>query len=479
MKSHSIRKIAGVVVLFYIADQTSLFCATKPIQLHPENPHYFLWRGKPTILITSGEHYGAVLNLDFNYRKYLETLAKDRLNNTRMFTGAAYVEPSGAFNIARNTLAPYQGRFISPWKRSDIPGYAGGGNKFDLDRWNDDYFKRLNDFIAYASKLGIVVEVNLFCPFYDESQWKLSPFNRINNINNIGDIARTNVYTLDKNGGLLKYQERFVRKIVDELRGYDNVYYEICNEPYFGGVTMEWQHHIADVIEDAQKNHSYKKLISQNVANGKAKIVNPHPAISIFNFHYANPPDTVEMNYHLNRVIGDNETGFRGTNDFSYRAEGWEFVIAGGGLFNNLDYSFTAGYEDGTFIYPANQPGGGNPNLRRQYKALMDFINSFDFIKMKPDNSVIKKPLPEGIIARALVQPQKAYAIYIRKSKPNQKADFESLKLNLKSGTYTVEWISPLTGESIGKMKITQKSDILELKVPAFDEDIALKVKRF
>jgi hypothetical protein len=30
---------------------------TKPISLHPENPHYFSYQGKPTILITSGEHY--------------------------------------------------------------------------------------------------------------------------------------------------------------------------------------------------------------------------------------------------------------------------------------------------------------------------------------------------------------------------------------------------------------------------------------
>jgi hypothetical protein len=446
--------------------------------LHPENPHYFLWRGKPTILITSGEHYGAVLNMDFNYRKYLETLAKDRLNNTRLFTGAAYLEPAGSFNIVSNTLAPHYGRYIAPWKRSEVPGYAGGGNKFDLNQWDENYFKRLKDFISYASRLGIVVEVNLFCPFYGESEWKLSPFNKNNNINNIGDVARTNVYTLDKNGGLLAYQERFVGKIVDELRDYDNIYYEICNEPYFGGVTLEWQYRIADVIEDAQKNHKYKKLISQNVANGKAKITNPHPAISIFNFHYANPPDTVEMNYHLNKVIGENETGFRGTNDFPYRTEAWEFIIAGGGLFNNLDYSFAVGYEDGTFIYPAKQPGGGNPNLRKQYKVLVEFINSFDFIKMKPDNSVIRKPLPQGIIARALVQPEKAYAIYLRKSKPNQKVEIDSLKLNLRPGTYTVDWISPLTGENIQKTKVAHKSDVLELTVPAYDEDIALKIKK-
>ncbi len=40
---------------------------TKPIRLHPDNPHYFLFRGKPTILITSAEHYGAVLNPNFDY----------------------------------------------------------------------------------------------------------------------------------------------------------------------------------------------------------------------------------------------------------------------------------------------------------------------------------------------------------------------------------------------------------------------------
>src|SRR6266571_2028030 len=75
--------------------------AKAPLSLHPDNPHYFLFRGKPTVLITSGEHYGAVLNLDFDYIKYLETLGRDGLNLTRTFSGA-YVEPPEAFNIASN-----------------------------------------------------------------------------------------------------------------------------------------------------------------------------------------------------------------------------------------------------------------------------------------------------------------------------------------------------------------------------------------
>jgi len=100
---------------------------------------------------------------------------------------------------------------------------------------------------------------NLFCPFYDQSQWVLSPLHPRNNINQTPAVSRTNVYTLDRHGGLLEFQERLVRKFVAELAEFDNVYYEICNEPYFGGVTLDWQRHIADVITDAQKTH-----LSQN-----------------------------------------------------------------------------------------------------------------------------------------------------------------------------------------------------------------------
>src|SRR5881398_1449582 len=160
---------AALVVALAVAPAQA---ADPPLALHPDNPHYFLFRAKPTVLITSGEHYGAVLNLDFDYIKYLETLGKNGLNLTRTFSGA-YVEPPEAFNIASNTLAPAPGRFICPWARSDAPGYANGGNKFDLTKWDEAYFRRLEDFVAQASKRGIVVELNLFCPIYEESQWRL------------------------------------------------------------------------------------------------------------------------------------------------------------------------------------------------------------------------------------------------------------------------------------------------------------------
>ena len=462
--------------------------AAQSLALHPENPRYFLFRGEPTVLITSGEHYGAVLNLDFDFRKYLETLAEDHLNLTRTWAGA-YCEPPSAFNIASNTLAPHAGRFICPWARSQESGYANGGHKFDLNKWDKVYFKRLKEFMDQAGKRGVVVELNLFCPFYEESMWRLSPMNAINNINGVGTVARTNVYTLDKNGGLLDVQEAMVRKLVKELRDYDNLYYEICNEPYFGGVTLDWQRHIAGVITESERKFGNKRhLISQNIANDKAKVENPDPAVSIFNFHYATPPTTVAMNYGLNKVIGDNETGFRGTSDAVYRMEGWDFIVAGGGLYNNLDYSFVAGREDGTFVYPASQPGGGSPALRGQLQFLARTMRRLDFLHMRPDDSVVSVSLPAGASARALVKPGEQYLVYIRTGLGGGKKDSKlktsfangelGFELALPDGNYVAEWLSPSDNVLLHEERFTGTAGKHSFTAPAFRDDIALLIRK-
>ncbi len=444
--------------------------AAEPLSLNPDNGHYFLVRGQPTILITSGEHYGAVLNAEFDYVKYLDELAAHGLNNTRTFSGA-YVEPAGAFNIAKNTLAPDGKRFVCPWARSSQSGYAGGGNKFDLSRWDDAYFQRLKDFVAQAGQRGIVVEMNLFCPMYEDAQWKVSPMNAVNNTGGIGKCGKHEVYTLDKDKELLEVQEKMTRKIVEELNEFDNLYYEVCNEPYFGGVTMAWQHRIVDVIQETEKPLPHKHLVSMNVANGSQKIEKPHPGVSIFNFHYASPPTALAQNYALNKVIGDNETGFKGTADDHYRMEAWEFLLAGGGLYNNLDYSFTVGHEDGTFAYPKTQPGGGNRNFRRQLKVLKEFLYGFDFVRMQPDTSILKSKLPEKTRFQALAEPGRQYAIYLHGELPKE------LELAIAEGTYRVEWFNVLSGKRLYVGEIgTQGKEPVMLKGLPENRELAIRI---
>ena len=400
------------VGLFWIAAAVICSCSVDPqkniLQIHPENSHYFLYNGKPTILVGSTEHYGAVLNAEFDYVKYLDEVQRSGQNLTRTFSGV-YCEPPGAFNITLNTLAPAEGKLICPWARSDRPGYSNGGAKFDLERWDDAYFARLKSFIAEAAKRNIVVEFVFFCPMYEEAMWDLSPMNSRNNVNGIGECPRDQVFAL-MHDDLTRIQEALVRKVVKELNGFDNLYYEICNEPYFVNVTDEFQRFISTTIREEEANLAKKHLIARNIANNSAKIADPDPNVDIFNFHYA-VSAAVDLNYHLNKPLGDDETGFAGVHDDAYRKEGWNFIVSGGALYDHLDYSYTVGHEDGTFEFPNTQPGGGGRRLRAQFKIMRDFIEGFEFVKMRPVQDKLGG-LPEEINGRLLGEEGVAYIGY-------------------------------------------------------------------
>ena len=118
----------------------------------------------------------------------------------------------------------------------------------------------------------------------------------------VGKVGREEVHTL-KEKALNDAQLAFVRKVVSELKDFDNLYYEVCNEPYFAGVADDWQRLVARTVVEAEKDFPYKHLIARNIANGSQKIDKPDRNVSIYNFHYANPPNAVSQNYDLNKVI--------------------------------------------------------------------------------------------------------------------------------------------------------------------------------
>lgn len=449
----------------------------QPLSLHPQNPHYFSYKGKPLILVGSGEHYGAVINKGFNYQIYLEALKQDALNTTRLFTGA-YIEKSGDFGIENNTLAPRSEDILLPWKRSTVAGYALGGNKFDLDQWDEHYFDRLKNFVQQASYTDVIVEVVLFSAHYGGG-WNYSPLNSKNNINRTDTLLGRNVNTLE-NGNILGFQEKYVRKIVRELNIFDNVYFEIQNEPWADQVdttiianaygpsddwrsmmqvvsdkSNAWQRKVATWIKDEESKLPKKHLIAQNISNFRYPITNPDPNISIFNFHYTFPAAAHE-NYHLNKVIGFNETGFAGRLDATYRRQAWRFLMAGGGLFDHLDYSFSAGAEHGQdTTYKA--PGGGSPALRKQLGVLKRFFNQFPFTTLRPDlTSVVASP---GASTWTLSDGTKMWVIYVE-SIASKTYD---IKTDIPNGNYEMTWTDALTGKVLGKGSTNGKI----LKVPS------------
>ena len=291
-----------------------------------------------------------------------------------------------------------------------------------------------------------------------------------------------------KDARLTETQDAMVRKIVGELRDFDNLYYEICNEPYFQGVTAAWQEHIAQVIAETEADFSKKHLIAQNWANGSTVIERPNPLVGLFNFHYSRPPASVAMNSSLNRAIGNNETGFDGPDDATYRIQGWDFLMAGGALYNNLDYSFTVGREDGTFKPSPSTPGGGSAALRLQLRHLRDFFDQIPFWRMKTaaEGTVAG---PENAITRALEETGRFYAIYIHHGRPikdgkpkyqvDRKAASRPITLRLPRGNYTATWRDTRDGSDakVERFSATGADRAILLNSPVYAEDIALIVR--
>ncbi|MGH7959116.1 MAG: hypothetical protein ACREH8_19210, partial [Opitutaceae bacterium] len=466
-----------------------------PIQQHPQNPHYFVWRGKPVALVTSAAMYGAIINPDFDYRTYLATLAADGMNYTEFFAGA-YVHPPGG-KIERDTMAPAHGRFLAPWARSDQPGYAQGGNKFDLSRWSLDYMTRLKDILAEADRRGIVVELTFFCSTYRDSTWAVHPLNPANNIQALPVPAGwKSLHRPDNGGAVQAVQERLVRWLVRELNGFDNLFYQIQNEPWSDNhvigtdyinpyyvdrkfpnaveittaESLAWQAAIARVVMDEESRLPKRHMLAQNVANFRLALRPDDivPGVDLVHFHYAYP-ETVTWNTWLGKTIGFDETGFAGTADAPYRRQAWNFMMAGGGVFNHLDFSFAVGFEDGTDSQPTT-PGGGSPALRRNIRVLSEFLHSFDLASLRPDPHVVKEN--PGVVPRALSVPGKAYAVYLEGRSP---AD---LGLDLPAGRWKAEWIDPIDGRLAKTEDIDHGGGLKRLTSPQFAESVALRVRR-
>jgi hypothetical protein len=463
--------------------------SAQPLQLLPANPHYFSYQGKPTVIVGAGEHYGAVMNLAFDYDRYLNTLQKDALNTTRLFTGAYYEKP-GAFGIEKNTLAPPDEKLILPWQKT--------GNKYDLTQWNQAFFDRLRDFMSKASERGILVEITLFSSYYGAG-WPYHPFHGANNVNGTpADLPAGKVNTLN-NGSILKFQEAYTRKLVQELNAFDNFYFEIQNEPWAEGkdtvlvwndymkptdlkepgnnwkntleiasqASRDWHKTVSGWIADAESRLPKKHLISHNIANFKLPVLVSDPRIDIYTFHYASP-EAVRLNYNLDKVIGFNETGFAGKDDDTYRRQAWRFMLSGGGLFNHLDYSFSVGNEDGTDL-TNNAPGGGGPTLRRYFKILKEYLESLHLPSLRPDDATVRHA--EGAFTYTM-KDNRQWVIYMEPyiSTPT------TLHMRLPAATYRLDWTDVRSGQIIKTEKVRLGSNsTITTPAGAFDKVVRIR----
>ncbi len=466
----------------------------QPIKTHPANPHYFSYHGQPLFLLTSDQHYGAVTNLDFDYTIFLDTLAANGMNFTRIYPGA-YIEKDGEY-MPDNNLGAMNGRQILPWARTNVTGAHEvlGGFKFDLNKWNMEYFLRLKDFVSKAQDRNIIVDIAFFNGMYPD-RWAYQAMYHSNNIQGIGNCKFNEVQTL-KDTSLVRYHINYVRKLTEELNEFDNIIFDICDEPFQDGCPPElyhqWISKLTDIILTAESSLSRKHLIAQTLdshTRGGYGDFSEDRRIDLLMNEYTWGIANLDHEYVHNKPLVLIETAYypqyEGDKIGASRVEAWEFMTGGGSGFMQLNGLFST--------FNPSAAGTENPAILTQLKVLKQFLASFDFIKMKQDKSFIAGGIPKEAFARAMSEPGKQYAFYIHHSvygcwfwEPMKmgscyktiKGDYrETLELEFASGRYIADWINPSTGKVIASEKLNHNGGKRIIKTPDYEVDLALRLK--
>jgi hypothetical protein len=228
---------------------------------------------------------------------------------------------------------------------------------------------------------------------------------------------------------------------------------------------MAWQTRVSEWITSEEAALPNKHMIAEDCCNFRFPVRDLVPGVSVVNFHYAYAEAALE-NYGLGKALSYDETGFLGQSDDVYQRQAWNFILSGGGVFDNLDYSFTVGHEDGTDT-AANGPGGGSPELRRRLKILADFMRGLPLLEMAPDFTTVKHA--GGVVTHMLSSASGVYAMYVDGAGPAE------ITLRLPPGDYEFSWVDVVNSAIIrGK---TGGGEVV-LTTPKFKNGIALRINR-
>jgi hypothetical protein len=486
------------------------------LKIHPQNNRIFEFRGESRLLVCATEHYGAVLNRRFRFERYLADAKEKNQTLTRLFV--LFRELQSAIN-PYSTCKPESTDYLSPFRRLDWDAdpdtkALDGEPKYDLAQWNDEFFNRLHGFLSLASEYGVIVEVVLFSNTYSPSVWELNPLNTCNNINDVEKIEWPD-YLTTRHPNLLSWQKRHAAKIVTETNRYDNIFYEICNEP--GGAAPgaaenppvdevdAWQREIARVIRQTEEGLPNTHLIAGQQAfcyepweqgadlafdDYPVDIVNIHPLpnstyrgasydLGTFmskGLHLRAFRDYCQATMAESKPLNMDEDNIASEyRDFDgwtiHRKRAWVALMC----LCHYDYiDFT--------IYPYCETGNEDSQrgIRSWMKYLSEFIHGCDLASLRPAPDWLKEQ-PENTLGVVLAHEAVEYIIYLADEREitepgaGEKIEGE-VSFDLPAGTYTVSIFSPQTGLYSPGVVIEGGAD-RRFSLPGFYHDCVVAVR--
>ena len=232
-------RVRTLILMIFVA---SWMLAAGPLRVSKENPRYFADADGSIVYLTGSHTWNNVVDMgpsdpppEFDFEECLQWTEGFGHNFVRLWTWEL-VQWNTIGNNPRHRREP-QAHHVSPhpYLRTG-PGKALDGKpKFDLTKYDDDYFRRLRERVEAAGKRGIYVSVMLFEGWGVQrvpDAWRWHPMNEANNINGIEGNG-VDVHKL-ANPEVTRVQEAYIRKVIDTVNEFDHVLFEISNENHPG-----------------------------------------------------------------------------------------------------------------------------------------------------------------------------------------------------------------------------------------------------
>jgi hypothetical protein len=260
--------------------------APGPLRVLPSNPRWFsdgsgkavllagshIWQSlQDNGLIMKGERASSNPPPVFDYDGYLDFLSRHNHNFFRLWRWEVS-RWTDRFTGGVKHCRPHPWLRVGPAKAND------GEPRYDLTRYNPEYFDRLRSRLQAAGARGIYAAVMLFegweMQFTDG--WTHHPFHENNNVNGVGGSALAYNTLADRR--VTELQEAYVRKVIDTVNDLDNVLYEIANEAH--GESTEWQYHFIRYIKEyeSRKPKQHPVGMTFQYKGGTNAILNQSPA---------------------------------------------------------------------------------------------------------------------------------------------------------------------------------------------------------
>ena len=492
------------------------------IRIHPGNSKIFEFRGKPLVLLTATEHYGAVMNRPFRFERYLADAAEKKMTLTRLFM--LFRELQSASN-PYSTCKPESPDYVAPFKRVG-PGEALDGQlQYDLDQWNPEFFDRLHRFVSLAADYGIIVEVVMLSNTYRDSIWALNPLHPQNNTNGIEEIQWPEYMSL-RHPNLFARQSAHVKKIVQETNQYDNVIYEICNEPggnldYTGSPTTEevndWQEALAGIIRETETNLPNKHLIAGQEAFAYSlpdesersgpdihqfadqtfatmpflDVASMHPLSNMIyrGRHYDLGEfmrghlrlenlrqyciDLYQESKPLNLDEDNSASQYKNATGWTiHRKRAWTTLLSGC-HYDYIDFSIINYCETGT--------QESQRHIRRWMKHLSQYIHSVDMVRARPAPQVVREH-PEYTLPSVLAVEGEDYSIYLADHRevdvPGNGSSLRGeLVCDFPAADYETASFSPVAGLYSPWSRLRGGPNTC-LVIPEFTHDLVIRVRK-